>query len=274
MKKYFIIAAFALFLGVFGQAQDVLADYYQANINHVCQNGYYWDQLECKSIYQSCLQIDGAVWLGNSTCKCDYGYNQIYFGYLVPNVHNSYFQFACGRIPPSPTPVPEPVTYCELNKSYSFISSLNQKACTCPSNSTKVRPSYLTGTDSFTCVAQYLPPIIKPEPVTYCDIGREYSFGVTPYIKQCVCPTGSYMSEAYSHMVGVHRFTCIANYVPPTPVCDYNQYWNGYSCSYYYQPYTPIYQPYYPVIQPIMYDDWQSNQSFDWVDYLNNSIVY
>lgn len=197
---------------------------------------------------------------------------------------------------PSPVPDPTPIAYCELNKQYSFRIYPNETACTCPSNSSLVRPNWLTGTNSFTCV-----PINIPTPIAYCEINKPYfyNFSQTP----CTCPTNSYKSiqSGYGY-TGCQSFTCVSNYQPhpvPTPiimqtcwdgsvipstssclnkpVCSYNQYWSGYSCIDYYQPYYPVapevvqypsYDLQYYSQQNYVYDtyDWSTNYNWNNID--------
>lgn len=151
---------------------------------------------------------------------------------------------------PNPTPQPEPITYCELNKPYSFLIFPKETACTCPADSNLVIPNWPTGTYSFTCVATNV-----PSPVQYCEMNKSYfyNFSQTP----CTCPTDSYKIVLASYgYTGGQSFKCVSNYQPhPSPaVCSYNQYWSGSSCVDYYQPYIPFIQP---VIQyPSVYD-WQ-----------------
>ena len=237
------------------------------------------------------MSIEGAVWQGNDSCTCDYGYKTVGLGYIVSKSHNHKFQFFCHRIDPSPAPIPqpEPITYCELNKQYSFRIHPNVTACVCPTNSNLVRPNFLVGTNTFTCV-----PVNIPTPVEYCAINTSHFYNFSQV--QCTCPTDSYkfVQNGYG-ITGGQSFTCRSNYPPhptPSPVivqtcwdgsvvpvtsncpartsCGYYQYWNGYSCSdYYYQPYSPVISP---VIQyPTVYDDKSYNgqtyyqyDSYDW----------
>jgi hypothetical protein len=181
--------------------------------------------------------------------------------------------FKCVSRDQNPVPQPLPITYCELNRQYSFRIYPGETACTCPLNSTLVRPSYLTGTNTFTCVAP-----VTPAPIELCEINRSYFYNFSQI--QCACPTDTYkMTQSSYGATGGNTFMCIYNYRPqPTPVvmqtcwngivipntsscpakpvCSYNQYWNGYSC-------TDYYQQYYPVIQPaIDYQDMYDDQSY------------
>lgn len=123
------------------------------------------------------------------------------------------------------------------------------------------------GGNSYYQFSCYPSGIVPPTPVpstTYCEVNKEYTFSVSPYIKQCTCPSWSTMVDNkqpndWQSLLGTHRFTCVSTYTP-TPVpqyptyktcpdgsvimsnamclntqqhqCAYNQIWNGYSCSY------------------------------------------
>lgn len=194
--------------------------------------------------------------------------------------------FKCVPYNPNPIPQPEPVTYCELNKPYSFLIFPKETACTCPTNSNLVRPSWPTGTNSFTCV-----PMNVPAPTQYCEMNKSYfyNFSQTP----CTCPTDSYkVVQASYGYTGGQSFTCVSNYqphpspapiimqtcwngtiipntsaCPSKPVCSYNQYWSGYSCVDYYQPYVPVIQPViqYPSVYDWQYYD-QQYYNYNWSD--------
>lgn len=311
MKKQLLIVALALFLGTFTQSQSLFA-YYPCELSHPGETG------NC----EGCGDLSPAVchrdctptWSGYSCsqplnllpicslnqeysfgvtpyikqCICPSSSIMVDSGRQTVGVH----RFSCvlnnpNTYPtPNPIPQPEPVTYCELNKPYSFLIFPKETACTCPTNSNLVRPSWPTGTNSFTCV-----PMNVPAPAQYCEMNKSYfyNFSQTP----CTCPIDSYKVVQISYgYTGGQSFTCVSNYqphpspapiimqtcwnsavIPATsaclskPVCSYNQYWSGYSCVDYYQPYVPVIQPVnqYPSVYDWQYYD-QQDYNYNWSD--------
>lgn len=130
--------------------------------------------------------------------------------------------------------LPQPTT-CEINKLYFY--NFSQTPCACPIDSYKVvQTSYgYTGGQSFTCVSNYQP---HPSPA--------------PIIMQ-TCWNGTVIPNTSA--------------CPSKPVCSYNQYWSGYSCVDYYQPYIPVIQPViqYPSVYDWQYYD-QQDYNYNWSD--------
>lgn len=198
-------------------------------------------------------------------CTCPGG--SVYTPYYTGLGHTPSFSFQCVStyVPPSPTQV-----MCEIDTEIVFFGYGNR--CACPYPSTEVSTSGSYGYH-FKCVSQQQPP-------TYCWDGS-VGYGSTS------CPQYKYCSRDYTkHSLSYSCYTqpvmqtCSDGTIIPTTstcskkiTCMHNQYWNGYSCVSYYQPYYPLNQDLNHYSST--YDAWNNLPTYNWSnDTLDSSYFY
>lgn len=208
---------------------------------------------------------------GASRCMCP-------VNTVMDSVGTNSFRCITYPVTPAPSPLPSPITYCDIGRAYT--STGYQKQCVCPHDSYKVtnQEAYgsYSGENNFTCIPTYTPvPYPTPTvPLIYCPDGSmtHDASMCTPYH---YCVTDGH--PAYTCYLQEPQQTCsdgttipISSSCPSKKTCSQNQYWNGYTCITLYQypdpvwgtPQTPLYAQ--PSVNKNYENQYNYSSSYGW----------